>query len=356
MDYITKSKNRLKQKLIESPNIFLDNDGFLFDNTDKMNDCAIFTLREIFNIDPLTFPRKKALENLKRFYKENLSVFNRVPWVASQSLELLEKGIKEDGENSCVSEFDIFRMSSRAYGGAFLYDLNINAENTFEKIKNFYEYNPEYYNHNKKRAEYSMDLFRTNIELYKGGLPSLSGENYIVGGITSRMVFETYLGIFFCKFDQEIKPIKGAKELISELNIFCKKQNKKFGVISNRSEDSLLELLNRHNFIGENMIPEEFITGADPILGGKPRLHTFRKFIPKKEKVVYFGDLPTDVEVCEVLNNTDGGNTAFCVLIPSKFEFSLDQNMNGEHNFNKKQNNFCICLPYNELLEAVKDL
>lgn len=353
MSYIQKSKEKLKIKLLESPNIFLDNDGFLFDNTEKMNDAAIFTLREFFNVDPLTFTRKKALDNLKRFYRDNPSVFDRVPWVASQSIQLLEAEIQRDGESSFISEFDIFRMSSRAYGGAFLYGHSITGSEVLERLATFYSDNPECYKHNSKKAEESMSLLRQNIHHYKSNLPSVSKESYIVNDITSRMVFETYLGIFFCKFDREIMPIPGASELVKKLNIFSQQTGKRFGIISNRSEDSLIELLERFNFIGDAMVPRKYITGADPILGGKPRLHTFRKFIPEKEKVVYFGDLPTDVEVCEVLNKTDGKDTAFCVVIPSKFEFNLDVDKDGEHNFSKAQNDFCVCLSYEDILSVV---
>ncbi len=356
MNYSHKSKERLKKKLLESPNIFLDNDGFLFDNTEKMNDAAIFTLREIFGIYPLAFSRRKALDNLKRFYQDNPSVFNRVPWVATQSMQLLEEEIVRDGENSFISEFDIFRMSSRAYGGAFLYEHSITSAEALERLIKFYKNNPAYYKHNPSKADESINLLKENIRLYRSNLPNVSNEKYIVDGITSRMVFETYLGIFFCKFDLEIMPISGAKELVEKLNIFTQKTGKRFGIISNRSENSLFELLERFNFVGDTMVPRKYITGADPVLGGKPRLHTFRKFIPENEKVVYFGDLPTDVEVCEVLNKTDGEDTAFCVLIPSKFEFALDKFKDGTKNFTKEQNDFCICLSYEDILSAVNSL
>jgi len=356
MIYVQMSKEKLKKKILESTNIFLDNDGFLFDNTEKMNDAAIFTLREIFGIDPLTFNRRKALNNLKRFYQENSSVFNRVPWVASQSIQLLEEELVRDGESSIVSEFDIFRMSSRAYGGAFLYEHSITNTEVLERLIKFYKNNPEYYKHNPQKADESISLLKENIDQYRSNLPSVSNEKYIAGGVTSRMVFETYLGIFFCKFDREILPIPGAKELIKRLNNFTQKTGKRFGIISNRSENSLIELLERFNFIGDTMVPRAYITGADPVLGGKPRLHTFRKFIPEKEKVVYFGDLPTDVEVCEVLNQTDGEGTAFCVLIPSKFEFKLDEFKDGINNFTKEQNDFCVCLSYEDILSVVNDI
>lgn len=356
MNYVHTSKEKLRKKLIESPNIFLDNDGFLFDNTEKMNDAAIFTLREIFGIDPLKFSRQKALDNLKRFYQDNPSVFERVPWIATQSMQLLENEIVKDGANSLITEFDIFRMSSRAYGGAFLYEHSITSVEILERLINFFKNNPESYKHNPQRADESISLLKENINRYESNLPSLSNEKYIVGGITSRMVFETYLGIFFCKFDLEILPIQGARELVEKLNIFAQRTGKRFGIISNRSENSLIELLERFNFIGDNMIPRKYITGADPILGGKPKLHTFRKFIPEKEKVVYFGDLPTDVEVCEVLNKTDGKDTAFCVLIPSKFEFTLDEYKDGKKNFTNEQNEFCICLSYEDILSVVNDI
>jgi phosphoglycolate phosphatase-like HAD superfamily hydrolase len=345
-------------RLKESKNIFLDNDGFLFNNTEKMNDSAIYTLREIFEIDPLKFLRKDALSNLKKFYEDNPSVFQRVPWVATQSMDLLEKRIKEQGENSLIDEFDIFRMSSRAYGGAFLYGSKMTNKLLKKKLEKFFIDNPQYKNNNLKRTDASIDLIQKNIDDYKINKEksSISSETYITNGITSRMVFETYLGIFYGKFDQEIRPLEGAKELIEKLNIFSKKYKKRYGLISNRSEDSLIEILDRFNFIGEKMIPREFITGSDPVLGGKPRLHTFRKFIPPKEQVVYFGDLPTDVEVCEVLNDTDGTNTAFCVLIPSKFEFQLSENGDGSKNFNTKQQSFSICLEYKDILSVVNDL
>jgi hypothetical protein len=116
--YKEESKKRLFARLKESKNIFLDNDGFLFNNTEKMNDSAIYTLREIFEIDPLKFLRKDALSNLKKFYEDNPSVFQRVPWVATQSMDLLEKRIKEQGENSLIAESDSRTCRSSDLRGA----------------------------------------------------------------------------------------------------------------------------------------------------------------------------------------------------------------------------------------------
>ena len=355
MNYIEESKKRLKERIVNSPNIFLDNDGFLFDNTEKMNDAAIFTLREIFHIDPLTFKRTVALKNLEKFYSENPSVYARVPWVASESLKLLRQEIENEGEDSYISEFDIFRMSSRAYGGAFLYDSDLSIENVNQHLQDFYTKNPEYYDYNTKYADEILGKIQDEIKLFSSTKTSLFNETSVANGITSRLVFEVYLGIFFGKFDMEILPIPGAVDLVNKLSEYARKSHKRFGVISNRSSDSLLALLRRFDFIGEDKIPEEYITGADPILGGKPKLHTFRKFIPEAEKVVYFGDLPTDVEVCEVLNTTDGDGTAFCVVIPSKYEFTL-QNNDGSHNFTEYQNTFCVCLSYPDIISVLHEL
>ncbi len=134
------------------------------------------------------------LENLQRFYRENPAVYERVPWVASQSMKLLEKELLEEGEDSFISEFDILRVSSRTYG-VFLYDKQIDAESILKKIKEFFS-NNKYYDHNPHRAMECMKLFEANIKAWLSHQPNLSGETYITSGITSRMVFEIYLGIF----------------------------------------------------------------------------------------------------------------------------------------------------------------
>ncbi len=353
---------KLKNWLVSQQHIFLDNDGFLFDNTEKMNDAAIFTLRHVFDVEVSEVKKIDVLYNLENFYSQNSSVFQRVPFVASESLKILRQGVYDIGDVAHISEKDIFRMSSRAYGGAFLPFSPIDLPQAYERFEKLVqEYTPHKSNTNMKKIEELIHILQQNVQEYAlngrtGDISPISGERYVKNGITSRFVFEAYLAIYLLIFEPQVQELVGARELVGALNKFCKKQNKGFGLISNRSQDSLIPLLSRHDFIGETMLSADSIFPADPVLGGKPRLHQFRAAIPAGETILYFGDLPTDVAAIKALNEMDGPNTAKVIVIPSKFEFYLDQQGSGEHNFSPEEQNYTMCIAYPTISEVIAGL
>ena len=342
-------------KLKNTNHIYTDCDGMVFNNIPLMIQAKRDTFKTFFGFDPCELERGKVLDNLKLFYKQNLHMYKRKNFWVTRSLQVIEDNIKNEGRTSKISGKDIFHMSSKALGAAFLTGTNFPISDIQQKFDDIFKKVSEQtlnsisqYEKAKKHLAEELEIINQNYET-----SSITNQTYISKGITSQLVFDLYFALYHVFYVDRIQPFVEAREIILLLNQYAKTNNKQFGMISNREKNSLLNLLQRKDFIQETLLPLQKIIAGDPIKGGKPEIHQFEERMKKDEKFIYFGDLLVDVMAVQKLNTTHGKDTAFGVVVPSEYEYVPEEI--ETYDIFKDPEEF-VYLSHGEILEVLRHI
>jgi phosphoglycolate phosphatase-like HAD superfamily hydrolase len=301
--------------------VYVDCDGTIFDNVPVMVKAKIFTCKYFFKVDPLKLKKKDVLKNLLYFYEKNPHMYKRKNFWVKESIRHLKEGIKQDPE-SLVDEVDIFRLSSKALGATFLKDKQLNINKIYKKFLKYFS------KHSKNNQKYHIAKkhFLLEISQKKEELISVvSKEAYISDNFTSKLFFDLYFAVYHAFFTEKIIFHKYSNEILKKFNIFARKNKKEFGMISNREEGSLFLLLKHFNLLNKNYFDKKFVSGGDRLLGGKPGLVQFEKFVNKNQNLIYIGDSIIDFQTMVNFNKTYGKGSMFGVILPSKFEFNQEK-------------------------------
>ena len=167
------------------------------------------------------------------------------------------------------------------------------------------------------------------------------------------IVAETHADNRYSFFTEKILFHKFSDEILQKFSIFAKKNKKEFGMISNREEDSLFLLLEHFNLFHKNYFNKKFVFGGDKLLGGKPGLVQFEKFVNKNQTLIYIGDSIIDFQTMVNFNKTYGKGLLFGVILPSKFEFNEEKIQRFDKQF--KMNNV-VSLSHKEICQVLRNI